>query len=201
MARLKHITESDTPVAYWTNNTAAAESVISTAFADAISRTGIQRQQVFGGHTPTESVKRCQQITNRYTFCPPPDTAELGRWTRLTFSGSTSAKSSTPHPDYVNSTTDRSPASNGSSPSGTRNLRNKVRACEKSTDERGVHPGMRTGSGIRSFAMMGLNMRIRAISTPNPGSGDSRQQSQAQMLFTDQEASKLQPIVPGVAYR
>ncbi|KAL8710251.1 MAG: hypothetical protein Q9220_005182 [cf. Caloplaca sp. 1 TL-2023] len=89
MARLKHLPKADTTLGYWINNTNAAESVISTAFADAISRIGIERQQTFNGYTPIESVRSCQQITNRYTFCPPPTAAVRDQWTRLSFTGST----------------------------------------------------------------------------------------------------------------
>ncbi|KAL8835860.1 MAG: hypothetical protein Q9170_003154 [Blastenia crenularia] len=89
MARLTHLPQRKTLMTYWTNNTAAVESVVATAAADAVSRTGIQRQQVFGGYTPTESVRICHQISNRYTWCPSPPAADLGRWTRLTFTGFT----------------------------------------------------------------------------------------------------------------
>ncbi|KAL8745050.1 MAG: hypothetical protein Q9190_002778 [Brigantiaea leucoxantha] len=89
LARLKHLAEGSTPKKYWSNNTDAVESVVSTAFADAISRIGIERQQLASSHTPTESVKSCQQISNKYMFCPPPTAAEKSNWTRLEFRGMT----------------------------------------------------------------------------------------------------------------
>ena len=89
IARLKHFAELETPLKHWSNNTDAAESVIATAFADAISRVGIERQQLPGGFTPTESVRACQQITDSYTFCPPPSTTEISDWTRVSFGGYT----------------------------------------------------------------------------------------------------------------
>ena len=85
LARLKHFAEESTPIEHWSNNTDAVESVVSTAFADSISRIGIERQQLSAGHTPTESVKSCQQITDKYMFCPPPTAAEMSNWTRLEF--------------------------------------------------------------------------------------------------------------------
>ena len=49
IARVSHIAEPEAPLRYWSNNTDAVESVISTAFADAISRVGIERQKLAGG--------------------------------------------------------------------------------------------------------------------------------------------------------
>ena len=89
MARLKHFAELETPLEHWSNNTDAAESVIATAFADAISRVGIERQKLPAGFTPTESVQVCQQITNSYTFCPPPSAIDMSKWAELRFDGFT----------------------------------------------------------------------------------------------------------------
>ncbi|KAL8692015.1 MAG: hypothetical protein Q9218_002869 [Villophora microphyllina] len=89
MARLSHLPEKQTPIEYWKNNTNAIESVVSTAFADTISRTGIDRQYIAGGYTPTESVRSCHQISNKYMFCPPPTASEIDQWTPLNFKGFT----------------------------------------------------------------------------------------------------------------
>ncbi|KAL8686910.1 MAG: hypothetical protein Q9224_005305 [Gallowayella concinna] len=89
MARIGPWAKRETPIEYWSNNTAAIESVVSTAFADTISRVGMERQQIAGGHTPTESVRSCHQISNKYTFCPPPAASEMDQWTALDFKGFT----------------------------------------------------------------------------------------------------------------
>ncbi|KAI4234829.1 MAG: hypothetical protein L6R40_006618 [Gallowayella cf. fulva] len=89
MARIGHLARRDTPIEHWRNNTAAIESVVSTAFADTITRIGMERQQIAGGYTPTESVRSCHQISNKYTFCPPAPASEKDEWTTLDFKGFT----------------------------------------------------------------------------------------------------------------
>ncbi|KAI4193697.1 MAG: hypothetical protein LQ350_008193, partial [Teloschistes chrysophthalmus] len=85
IARAKHLADKDTPSERWNSRTDAVESVVSTVFADALSRIGIDRQQVALGYTPSESVKNCQQISARYKFCPPPSAAETSEFTPLAY--------------------------------------------------------------------------------------------------------------------
>ncbi|KAL8799854.1 MAG: hypothetical protein Q9182_005603 [Xanthomendoza sp. 2 TL-2023] len=89
MARMESLGKRQTPIEFWRNNTAAIESVVSTAFADTISRIGMERQQIAGGYTPTEFVHECYQIPEEYTLCPPPAASEMDQWTSLEFKGFT----------------------------------------------------------------------------------------------------------------
>lgn len=85
LARAVHLAEKSTPREFWRNNTNAVESVISTVFADVLSRIGSHRQRASPGHIPTESVKKCLQISSQTAFCPPPPAAETSKWTPLEF--------------------------------------------------------------------------------------------------------------------
>ncbi|KAL9588154.1 MAG: hypothetical protein Q9203_003026 [Teloschistes exilis] len=248
MARLKHLAEESTPIGYWSNNTDAVESVVSTVFADALSRIGIDRQQLDGSHTPSESVKSCQQISDRYTFCPPPSATELRNWTPLRFRAMTQgyawqacrptddisiavlaiyiaivviyivvtifgrqsfsswasieellllAKNSTSNshgdrPDAEKGTiSEESTASTGSH-SSPGSPRSQVSERQDPIAIRQQHRPAYTSSGIQSLSTMSLSMKIRTDARP--------EQEELQLVFTDDEASKLGPVRPNQAY-
>ena len=69
------------------------------------------------------------------------------------------------------------------------------------------HPLTNTSAGIKCLATMGLSMKIKA----DPGPADDRQESNADennvqatrrvhMVFTEEEAKRLESVRPGVAY-
>ena len=84
LARLQHLTGITSLPGYWTDNVDAVESVISTVFADSLSRIGIERQQV-AGYLPAEGIDSCRRITSGYSLCPPPLATERDNWTPLDY--------------------------------------------------------------------------------------------------------------------
>ena len=76
-------------IAYWRESLPAMESVISTAFADVMSRTGSVRE-IEARMLPMNSVKECQMSAGSayFEFCPPPPASEAGALSELHFNGS-----------------------------------------------------------------------------------------------------------------
>ena len=74
---------------YWRDSLPAMESVISTAFADVMSRTGSMRG-IEARMMPMNSVKECQMLAGSayFEFCPPPPASEAGTLSELHFNGS-----------------------------------------------------------------------------------------------------------------
>ncbi|KAL9620479.1 MAG: hypothetical protein Q9160_004948, partial [Pyrenula sp. 1 TL-2023] len=90
MTRQGDTVKSKADLGDWLRFKPAIESVISTVFADAISRTGSPRQQL-SPTIPIDSVTRCGLVpgSSRYNFCPGPPGKSKDDWTLLKFQGLT----------------------------------------------------------------------------------------------------------------
>lgn len=93
MTRQSRTTKTETKLEDWLSFKPAIESVISTAFADAVSRVGSFRQQL-SYNISIDSVDQCGLVrgSSHYYFCPEPLAQSAGNLTLLKFEGLTSGK-------------------------------------------------------------------------------------------------------------
>ena len=90
LARSMYSYKKTQSIDYWRDSLPAMESVISTAFADVMSRTGsVRENSVRSLHV--NSVKECQRQpgSTYFRFCPPPQASHAGHLSELHFNGST----------------------------------------------------------------------------------------------------------------
>ncbi|KAL6714558.1 hypothetical protein ACLMJK_007983 [Lecanora helva] len=89
LARAMYTEPKRTSINFWRESIPAIESVISTAFADVMSRTGSVRE-INRSVLLMDSVSECRAEagTAKYKFCPPPPAIEAGNFTELHFNGS-----------------------------------------------------------------------------------------------------------------
>jgi hypothetical protein len=90
------VNKTSTPVEAWDSNfVQQVEPVISTAFADAISRTGYA-QQAATIEFMTDFAKECVPIPGSvhrgYKFCPGPGKEDMDKFTRMTLNGFTNGE-------------------------------------------------------------------------------------------------------------
>ena len=116
------------------------------------------------------------------------------------------AKNSTPTEDYNQETKERTTTS--ANTSSNQNIHeSQSETSEEIIVREHPHPLINTSAGIQCLSTMGLRMKIKA----DPGSADDRQESnpdensaqatrRVQMIFTEAEATRLEPVRPGVAY-
>ena len=116
------------------------------------------------------------------------------------------AKNSTPTEDYNNEIKDLM-TSSATTDSNSRVDISQSETTKEMIEGEHPHPLTNTSAGIQCLATMSLNMKIKA----DPEPGNDRQESNAdenfvqatrrvQMVFTEQEATRLEPVRPGVAY-
>ena len=90
LARSMYSYKKTQSIDYWRDSLPAMESVISTAFADVMSRTGSVRENS-ARMLRVNSVKECQRQAGSayFEFCPPPQASEAETRSELHFNGST----------------------------------------------------------------------------------------------------------------
>ncbi|KAL8831134.1 MAG: hypothetical protein Q9191_001028 [Dirinaria sp. TL-2023a] len=90
LARSMYTEPKRTSTKIWRDSVSAMESVIATAFADVMSRTGSVRE-ISRDIMQLDSVDDCQKEagTEKYQFCPPPSPSEAKTLSELHFNGST----------------------------------------------------------------------------------------------------------------
>ena len=89
LARAMYTEPKSTSIEFWRDSIPAIESVMSTAFAEVMSRTGSVRE-INRNVLRVDSVKECQMKaeSDKYKFCPPPPAIEAEKSTQLHFNGS-----------------------------------------------------------------------------------------------------------------
>ena len=89
LARAMYTEQRRSNIKDWRDSLPTMESVISTAFADVMSRTGSVRE-VESTVLQMDSVRDCQREagSNKYKFCPPPPTSQEINLSKLYFNGS-----------------------------------------------------------------------------------------------------------------
>ncbi|KAL9611669.1 MAG: hypothetical protein Q9167_003698 [Letrouitia subvulpina] len=89
LARSMYTEPKRTSIDFWRGSIPPIESVISTAFADVMSRTGSERE-IYKNILQVNSVSDCQMQagSEKYKFCPPPLAFEARTLSELHFNGS-----------------------------------------------------------------------------------------------------------------
>ena len=89
LARTMYTKPKQTSIDFWRNSIPSMESVISTAFADVMSRTGSVRE-ITSKIFQVNSVNDCQMQAGSklYSFCPPPPASDATTLSELHFNGS-----------------------------------------------------------------------------------------------------------------
>ena len=116
------------------------------------------------------------------------------------------AKNSTPTEDYYHEIKDRT-ATSATTGSNQKNHISQTETTKEIIEREHPHPLTNTSAGIKCLSTMGLSMKIKADPPPtddhqesNPDETSVQATRRVQMVFTEEDATRLEPVRPGVAY-